>query len=136
MNSGAAGWEPYSDARAGLGGGWTPGAWANGGRSGGRSGERAGRGGRSPEADGGDRGPCSLSAMDEADRRLLRRCRVQLVGELRVASLWDALLNRELFTPDMIEDIQVRSPASRAAQTSGHSWGLRGRAERVAEATP
>lgn len=98
-------------------------------------GERAGRGGRSPEADRGDRGPCCLSAMDEADRRLLRRCRVQLVRELQVASLWDALLNRELFTPDMIEDIQVRSPASRAAQTSGHSWGLRGRAERVAEAT-
>lgn len=46
--------------------------------------------------------------MDEADRRLLRQSRLRLVGELQVAALWDALLNRELFTPDMIEDIQVR----------------------------
>lgn len=53
--------------------------------------------------------------MDEADRRLLRQCRVRLVGELQVASLWDALLSRQLFTPAMIEDIQVR-PASRAAR--------------------
>lgn len=108
------------------------GAWRNAGAG---PGERAGRGGRSPEVDRGDGGPCCLSAMDEADRLLLRRYRLPLVGELQVASLWDALLSRELFTPDMIEDIQVRSPASRAAKTSGHSWGLRGRAERVAEAT-
>lgn len=121
----------------GPGGGWTPGAWANGGgaQRGGRSWGEAGRGGRSPEADRGYGGPGRLFAMNEADRLLLRRYRVRLVGELQVASLWDALLSRELFTPDMIEDIQVRSPASRAAQTSGHSWGLRGRAERVAEAT-
>lgn len=46
--------------------------------------------------------------MEEADRRLLRQSRLRLVGELQVAALWDALLNRELFTPDMIEDIQVR----------------------------
>ncbi|XP_004603710.2 caspase-9 isoform X2 [Sorex araneus] len=44
--------------------------------------------------------------MDEADRQTLRRCRVQLVRELQVDSLWDPLLNHELFTPDMIEDIQ------------------------------
>lgn len=73
------------------------------------------------EAAGGGRGPRSLPAMDEADRQLLRRCRVRLVGELQVASLWDALLNYELFTPDMIEDIQVRTrppqpPNSRAAR--------------------
>ncbi|XP_012877686.1 PREDICTED: caspase-9 isoform X1 [Dipodomys ordii] len=54
--------------------------------------------------------------MDEADRRLLRRCRVRLVGELQVASLWDALLNRELFTPDMIEDIQHAGSGSRRDQ--------------------
>uniref|UniRef100_A0A8C6FJB4 Caspase-9 n=1 Tax=Moschus moschiferus TaxID=68415 RepID=A0A8C6FJB4_MOSMO len=54
--------------------------------------------------------------MDEADRRLLRRCRVPLVGELQVASLWDALLNRELFTPDMIEDIQRAGSGSRRDQ--------------------
>ncbi|KAF4018559.1 hypothetical protein G4228_010287 [Cervus hanglu yarkandensis] len=54
--------------------------------------------------------------MDEADRRLLRRCRVQLVRELQVASLWDALLNRELFTPDMIEDIQRAGSGSRRDQ--------------------
>ena len=107
-------------------------------------GERAGLGGRNPEAVRGGWGFCRLPDMDEADRRLLRRCRVRLVGELQVAALWDALLNRELFTPDMIEDIQVRPPphpqpappASRVAHTSGHRWGQRGRAERVAEATP
>ncbi|XP_068395043.1 caspase-9 isoform X1 [Eschrichtius robustus] len=54
--------------------------------------------------------------MDEADRRLLRRCRVRLVGELQVAALWDALLNRELFTPDMIEDIQRAGSGSRRDQ--------------------
>ncbi|KAF3820294.1 hypothetical protein GH733_015803 [Mirounga leonina] len=59
--------------------------------------------------------------MDEADRQLLRRCRVRLVRELQVASLWDVLLSRQLFTPAMIEDIQVRP-----------SWGQRGRAERHA----
>ncbi|XP_015983871.2 caspase-9 [Rousettus aegyptiacus] len=54
--------------------------------------------------------------MDEADRQLLRRCRVRLVGELQVASLWDALLNYELFTPDMIEDIQRAGSGSRRDQ--------------------
>lgn len=44
--------------------------------------------------------------MDEADRQLLRRCRLRLVGDLQVTPLWDALLKRELFTPDMIDDIQ------------------------------
>lgn len=75
-------------------------------------GERAGRGGRSPEADGDGLGTHhqGLPTMDEADRQVLRHCRVRLVCELQVASLWDALLNRELFTPDMIEDIQVRPP--------------------------
>lgn len=51
--------------------------------------------------------------MDEADRQLLRRCRVRLVSELQVAALWDALLSRGLFTLAMIEDIQVR-PAPHA----------------------
>lgn len=49
--------------------------------------------------------------MDEADRQLLRRCRLRLVGDLQVTPLWDALLKRELFTPDMIDDIQVCSRA-------------------------
>ena len=54
--------------------------------------------------------------MNEADRQLLRRSRLRLVRELQVDSLWDALLTRELFTPDMIEDIQVRpSPSPRPA---------------------
>lgn len=75
--------------------------------------------------------------MDEADRQLLRRCRVRLVGELQVASLWDALLNYELFTPDMIEDIQVRTRLpqppqfprrTQASVTDGNSEAaLRGR---------
>ncbi|XP_026916147.1 caspase-9 isoform X1 [Acinonyx jubatus] len=54
--------------------------------------------------------------MDEADRQLLRRCRVRLVGELQVASLWDALLTRQLFTPAMIEDIQHAGSGSRSDQ--------------------
>ncbi|XP_070241063.1 caspase-9 isoform X3 [Bos mutus] len=54
--------------------------------------------------------------MNEADRLLLRLYRVRLVGELQVASLWDALLSRELFTPDMIEDIQRAGSGSRRDQ--------------------
>nr|XP_058922626.1 caspase-9 isoform X3 [Kogia breviceps] len=54
--------------------------------------------------------------MDEADRRVLRQCRVRLVSELQVAALWDNLLNRELFTPDMIEDIQRAGSGSRRDQ--------------------
>ncbi|XP_006883690.1 PREDICTED: caspase-9 isoform X2 [Elephantulus edwardii] len=54
--------------------------------------------------------------MDEADRQLLRRCRVRLVSELEVAELWDALISRELFTPDMIEDIQRAGSGSRRDQ--------------------
>lgn len=81
--------------------------------------------------------------MDEADRQLLRRCRVRLVSELQVAPLWDALLSRELFTPDMIEDIQVREcPCSSAfsapCAARGRSrlwWEPRGCA-RAVEATP
>nr|XP_035956235.1 caspase-9 isoform X3 [Halichoerus grypus] len=54
--------------------------------------------------------------MDEADRQLLRRCRVRLVRELQVASLWDVLLSRQLFTPAMIEDIQHAGSGSRSDQ--------------------
>ncbi|XP_023587933.1 caspase-9 [Trichechus manatus latirostris] len=54
--------------------------------------------------------------MDEADRQLLRRCRLQLVCELQVAELWDALLSRGLFTPDMIEEIQGAGSGSRRDQ--------------------
>ncbi|XP_004472227.1 caspase-9 [Dasypus novemcinctus] len=54
--------------------------------------------------------------MDEADRQLLRRCRRPLVSELQVAALWDALLSRGLFTPDMIEDIQRAGSGSRRDQ--------------------
>ncbi|XP_028011365.2 caspase-9 [Eptesicus fuscus] len=54
--------------------------------------------------------------MDEADRQVLRRCRVQLVRELQVDNLWDALLTRELFKPDMIEDIQRAGSGSRRDQ--------------------
>lgn len=69
---------------------------------------RGGSWGAGPEAYGGGLCPRRLSAMDVADRQVLRRCRVRLVSELQVAPLWDALLSRELFTPGMIEDIQVR----------------------------
>ncbi|XP_044093154.1 caspase-9 isoform X1 [Neovison vison] len=54
--------------------------------------------------------------MDEADRQILRRCRVQLVNELQVAPLWDVLLTRQLFTPAMIEDIQHAGSGSRSDQ--------------------
>ncbi|XP_045404611.1 caspase-9 isoform X2 [Lemur catta] len=54
--------------------------------------------------------------MEEADRQLLRRSRVRLVSELQVVPLWDALLSRELFTPDMIEDIQRAGSGSRRDQ--------------------
>ncbi|KAM9242524.1 caspase-9 [Dugong dugon] len=54
--------------------------------------------------------------MDEADRQLLRRCRLQLVRELQVAELWDALVSRGLFTPDMIEEIQQAGSGSRRDQ--------------------
>ena len=98
--------------------------------------------GRGPEVDGGGPGSRCLPAMDQADRQLLRRCRVQLVGELQVADLWDALLNRELFTPDMIEDIQVLPrplpayvPLPLTCADFSHSWGQGGRAERVTGAT-
>ncbi|XP_031790537.1 caspase-9 isoform X2 [Piliocolobus tephrosceles] len=57
-----------------------------------------------------------LFAMDEADRRLLRRCRLRLVEELQVDQLWDALLSRELFKPHMIEDIQRAGSGSRRDQ--------------------
>ncbi|XP_047583739.1 caspase-9 isoform X3 [Lutra lutra] len=54
--------------------------------------------------------------MDEADRQVLRRCRVQLVNELQVAPLWDVLLTHQLFTPAMIEDIQHAGSGSRSDQ--------------------
>ncbi|XP_040843879.1 caspase-9 isoform X1 [Ochotona curzoniae] len=54
--------------------------------------------------------------MDEADRQLLRRSRVRLVSELQVAELWDVLVSRELFTPDMVEDIQHAGSGTRRDQ--------------------
>ncbi|XP_075407052.1 caspase-9 [Tenrec ecaudatus] len=54
--------------------------------------------------------------MDEVDRLLLRRLRLQLVRELLVTELWDALLSRGLFTADMIEDIQRAGSGSRRDQ--------------------
>jgi hypothetical protein len=101
----------------------------------------SGRGTAPRPGSGQNPGSLGLLAMDDADRHLLRRCRMRLVGELQVASLWDALLNRELFTPDMIEDIQVRPrPRQSASPTFRWArrfpwWGQGGRAERAAEAT-
>ncbi|XP_004678581.1 PREDICTED: caspase-9 isoform X2 [Condylura cristata] len=54
--------------------------------------------------------------MDEAHRQVLRRCRLQLVRELQVDLLWDHLLDRDLFTRDMIEDIQRAGSGSRRDQ--------------------
>uniref|UniRef100_A0A670ZIC7 Caspase 9 n=1 Tax=Pseudonaja textilis TaxID=8673 RepID=A0A670ZIC7_PSETE len=45
--------------------------------------------------------------MEETDRRRLLRFRVRLLTELRLESLWAPLLRRDLFTPDMIEEIQA-----------------------------
>ncbi|XP_051844457.1 caspase-9 [Antechinus flavipes] len=44
--------------------------------------------------------------MEEAQRELFQRHRLRLVKELQVEPLWDLMLDRELFTRDMIEDIQ------------------------------
>ncbi|XP_015283422.1 PREDICTED: caspase-9 [Gekko japonicus] len=44
--------------------------------------------------------------MDEAQRQLLQRSRLRLVKELQVEPLWDLLVHKGIFTPDMIEEIQ------------------------------
>ncbi|XP_077787547.1 caspase-9 isoform X2 [Podarcis muralis] len=44
--------------------------------------------------------------MEEDHRQSLRRARLRLVKELKVEPLWDLLLHQEIFTPDMIEEIQ------------------------------
>ncbi|CAI5782708.1 caspase-9 isoform X1 [Podarcis lilfordi] len=44
--------------------------------------------------------------MEEDHRQSLRRARLRLVKELQVEPLWDLLLHQEIFTPDMIEEIQ------------------------------
>uniref|UniRef100_A0ACB8EDP8 Uncharacterized protein n=1 Tax=Sphaerodactylus townsendi TaxID=933632 RepID=A0ACB8EDP8_9SAUR len=44
--------------------------------------------------------------MEEAQRQLLQRSRVRLVEKLQVEPLWDLLVHREIFTQDMIEEIQ------------------------------
>lgn len=111
---------PTGNAGAGLNAGAGPKAGP---------GRWAGRSGRGPEADRGRSGSRCLAAMDEADRQILRRCRVQLVNELQVAPLWDVLLTRQLFTPAMIEDIQVR-PVSRSARRLHVPAGVRGAARR------
>ncbi|EGV96884.1 Caspase-9 [Cricetulus griseus] len=74
------------------------------------------RPGRIPSRKRTELGVRNRPAMDEADRQLLRRCRVRLVSELQVAELWDALLSRELFSGDMIEDIQRAGSGSRRDQ--------------------
>ncbi|KAG8505634.1 Caspase-9, partial [Galemys pyrenaicus] len=135
-----------SRGRSGMGGGGAVAGWGRcwrrcwrrgssggcraqrGGGSGAGPAERAGRGHLGPEADADGLG-LGFSGMDEADRQVLRRCRLRLVCELQVDSLWDHLLDRELFTRDMIEDIQVR-PHPRPA---GAPWSLRGSWLRVAD---
>nr|XP_033778010.1 caspase-9 [Geotrypetes seraphini] len=44
--------------------------------------------------------------MEESQRRLLQQNRVQFVKDLEVAPLWDLLLQKEIFSQDMIEEIQ------------------------------
>ncbi|XP_060115457.1 caspase-9 [Heteronotia binoei] len=44
--------------------------------------------------------------MDETERQLLQRSRLRLVKELQVEPLWDLLVHKGIFTPDMIEEIQ------------------------------
>ncbi|XP_026541376.1 caspase-9 isoform X2 [Notechis scutatus] len=45
--------------------------------------------------------------MEETDRRRLLCFRVRLLTELRLESLWAPLLRRDIFTADMIEEIQA-----------------------------
>ncbi|XP_069096368.1 caspase-9 isoform X5 [Pleurodeles waltl] len=44
--------------------------------------------------------------MDELQRSLLQRNRLRLVTQLQVSDLWDLLLQKGLFSQDMIEDIR------------------------------
>ncbi|XP_029434788.1 caspase-9 [Rhinatrema bivittatum] len=44
--------------------------------------------------------------MEEGQRRLLQQNRVRLVKDLKVAPLWDLLLQKDIFSQDMIEEIQ------------------------------
>ncbi|XP_061458045.1 caspase-9 isoform X1 [Rhineura floridana] len=44
--------------------------------------------------------------MEDRQRRLLQRARLRLVKELQVDLLWELLLQQEIFTQDMIEEIQ------------------------------
>ncbi|XP_020828983.1 caspase-9 [Phascolarctos cinereus] len=54
--------------------------------------------------------------MEEAQRELLQQNRLRLVRELRVEPLWDLMLAQELFTRDMIEDIQAGTRRDQARQ--------------------
>lgn len=55
----------------------------------------------------GQSGDGGGGAMEEAQRRALRRGRARLVASLRVAPLWDPLEDRGLFTRPMVEELQV-----------------------------
>lgn len=46
--------------------------------------------------------------MEERQKQLLRRNRVALVERLKPSDLYDALLEKRLFSQDMIDEIKVR----------------------------
>lgn len=46
--------------------------------------------------------------MEEIHRKILQRNRTNLVRDLDPLNLYDGLLEKEIFTQDMIEDIRVR----------------------------
>ncbi|KAM4704307.1 caspase-9 [Rhinophrynus dorsalis] len=44
--------------------------------------------------------------MEERDRQILRRNRVHLLSSMQVADLWDTMVEKGIFSNDMIEEIQ------------------------------
>lgn len=45
--------------------------------------------------------------MEERHKKILQRNRTNLVGELDPSSLYDGLIERRVFTHDMIDEIKV-----------------------------
>uniref|UniRef100_A0A8C5WZ27 Caspase 9 n=1 Tax=Laticauda laticaudata TaxID=8630 RepID=A0A8C5WZ27_LATLA len=65
--------------------------------------------------------------MEETDRRRLLCFRVRLLTELRLESLWAPLLRRDLFTADMIEEIQAAGTRRDQARQLLNDLETRGR---------
>lgn len=49
-----------------------------------------------------------MFSMEERHKQILRRNRVALVERLKPSDLYDALLERRVFSQDMIDEIKVK----------------------------